>query len=92
MILEFRIWGLIILLLLLIFSSKKKDNNFSLVLGCGYLLEFIYVLCYILHQNGLNIDIFMKIYYICFFVCYSMITYFFVMECLKNKNKISKGM
>ena len=91
MVFEFRVWGLFLLFILIVFSFWKKEKrdekgNFSLMLICTYVLEMLYILCYIrdvYHSSGM---ILLKIYYMVFCGVFSLMVYYFLENMLDNKN------
>ena len=67
MIFEFRVFGLFLLFFLIIFyfvrdDKIKKNRNYSIILVMSYLLEFFYLICFIV-----NDFVFDKIY-CCLFI------------------------
>ena len=90
MVFEFRIWGLFLLFILIVFSFWKKEkregSSYSLLLISTYILEILYILCYIrdvYHSSGM---ILLKIYCMVFCGVFSLLTYYFLENMLSNKN------
>ena len=82
MIFEFRVFGLFLLFFLIIFyfvrdDKIKKNRNYSIILVMSYLLEFFYLICFIV-----NDFVFDKIY-CCLFI---FLSGFYIQYFLKLKN------
>ena len=88
MIFEFRIFGLFVLFLLILSYFSKDENDrghFSFVLICSYLLEVLYIVCYVMSKSSLGNYIFMKVYYGLFGIYLLSVTYYFLMLFFQRK-------
>lgn len=95
MIFQFRIWGLVLLFILITLntfsrSDSKRKSNYGIILFTSYLLEFFYIICYIVRK--INIDriniLFSRIYYVLFVIVLFLYLYYFIQLILKNKYKL----
>ena len=95
MIFQFRIWGLVLLFILITLntfsrSDSKKKSNYGIILFTSYLLEFFYIICYIVRK--INIDriniLFSRIYYVLFVIVLFLYLYYFIQLILKSKYKL----
>ncbi len=96
MVFQFRIWGLALLFMLMIFifwyPKKTKDkNSYPLILIATYLLEFIYIICYIKLTYNQEELIWTKIYYILFSIILLLHIYYVQETIWKEKYKLENN-
>ena len=95
MIFQFRIWGLVLLFILITLntfsrSDLKRKSNYGIILFASYLLEFFYIICYIVRKvdiDRINI-LFTRIYYVLFVIVLFLYLYYFIQLILKKKYKL----
>lgn len=96
MVFEFRILGLFLLLfLVLIYSFKtvnyKSKNNFRFILVSTYLLEFLYLICYIFIRKEMCMKVATKIYFGCFSLVLILFMYYFIYVLLEDKYRAKES-
>ena len=96
MVFEFRILGLFLLLfLVLIYSFKtvnyKRNNNFRFILVSTYLLEFLYLICYIFIRKEMCMKVATKIYFGCFSLVLILFMYYFIYVLLEDKYRAKES-
>lgn len=96
MVFEFRILGLFLLLfLVLIYSFKtvnyKRNNNFRFILVSTYLLEFLYLICYIFICKEMCMKVATKIYFGCFSLVLILFMYYFIYVLLEDKYRAKES-
>ena len=96
MVFEFRILGLFLLLfLVLIYSFKtvnyKRNNNFRFILVSTYLLEFLYLICYIFIRKEMGVKVATKIYFGCFSLVLILFMYYFIYVLLEDKYRAKES-